>query len=521
MRRINYIREADKLHPSEMENWAMKGKWLYTALGVLAVLAVVGVLVWRSRPVAQSEEAFRSAVVERGTMLVAVSASGSVGPEVRVSLAFELAGRVAEVPVEVGDRVEAGDVLARLDSERLAWQVRQAEAALASAEAQLAQLQVGPRPEEVAAAEANLEAAQAQVSAAAANRDHLVNGASDAQIAAADADLASAVAQQKIAEDTHNLTMECFTFSLAPGTVVPLPDGSTITLTEGLEDGICPALGVPEEQARYNLEAADKALVAARARYDEVLAGADANDVRAAQANVAATAAQRDALQAQLDLLLAGATDEQIAAAEARVAQAQTALEQAELLLGQATLRASFDGVVAEVNVTPGGMTSALPAITLVDTSGFHITIDVDEIDVGQISEGQEVEVTLDSFPDAVIAGIVERIAPAATRQGGVVYYDVTVKLEPTDVQIRADMTANATIVVDEITGVLLIPTWVVRVDRDTGTTYVDRQVGGEVERVDVVLGVRHGGSAQVLDGLSEGDVAVWVEDGLFDFGSQ
>ncbi len=499
----------------------MKGKWVYIALGVLAVLAVVGVLVWRSRPAAQSEEAFRSAVVRRGTMLVAVSASGSVEPEARVGLAFELGGQVAEVLVEVGDQVEAGDALARLDSERLAWQVRQAEAALASAEAQLAQLQVGPRPEEVIGAEANLEAAQAQVDAAAANRDQLASGANDAQIAAAAADLASAIAQQKIAEDTHDLTMECFTFSLAPGTVVPLPDGSTITLTEGLEDGICPALGVPEEQARYNLEAADKALAAARVRYDEVLAGADANDVRAAQANVAAAAAQRDALQAQLELLLAGATDEQIAAAKARVAQARTALDQAELSLEQATLRAPFDGVVAEVNITPGGVTSALPAVTLVDASGFHISIDVDEIDVGQLSEGQEAEVTLDAFPEAVIGGTVERIAPAATRQGGVVYYDVTVKLEPTDVPIRADMTASATIVVDEIADVLLIPTWVVRVDRDTGATYVDRQVAGAVERVDVVLGARHGGNAQVLDGLSEGDVAVWMEDEQFGFGPQ
>jgi HlyD family secretion protein len=503
----------------------MKRMSLYVILGVVAVVvaAVVGVAVWRSRAAAQPEAEARSALVERGTMLVAVSASGSVEPQDRVSLAFEAPGQVAEVPVEVGDGVEAGDVLARLDSERLALQVQQAQARLASAEAQLAQLKAGPRAEEVEASEANLRAVQAQVSATAASRDQLEGGASDAQIAAAEADLASAITQQKIAEDTHDLTMKCVGISFPAGKVITLPGGEVITLTEPFEETFCPALGVPEEQARYRLEAADEELEAAQARFDELLAGADADQVRASRANVSAAAAQRDAAQAQLDLLLAGATDEQIAAAEAQVAQARAALEQAELSLELATLRAPFDGVVAEVNVTAGEMASAgLPAITLVDTSRFRITVSVDEMDVGRLAEGQVAQVTLDAFPDIAITSTVERIAPAATFEGGVVYYDVLIRLAPTGAPIRADMTANATIVVEELTDVLKVPTWVVRVDRSTGQTYVHRQVGGDVERVDVTVGVRHEGVAQVLEGLSEGDEVVWVQDSApLGFGSQ
>jgi HlyD family secretion protein len=492
----------------------MKRMVLYLVLGVVIVAAVVGAIVWQTRLAASPEEEARSAVVERGTMLVAVSASGSIDPQARVSLAFEVPGRVAEVPVEVGDRVEAGDVLARLDTGQLTLQAQQARAALMLAEAQLAQLQAGPRPEEVAAAEANLRAVQAQVSATAANRDPVEGGPSDAQIAAAEADLASAIKQQWVAEDMHEKTMTCVTFTWM-----------------GEVKKICPALGVPEEQARYNLHAADKALAAAQAGLDELLAGADADQIRVAQADVWAAAAQRDAAQAQLDLLLAGATEEQIAAVEAQVAQARAALELAELSLENATLRAPFDGVVAAVNVTAGEMASAgLPAVALVDTSRFRITVSVDEIDVGRLSEGQTAEVTLDAFPDVTINGAVERIAPVATLEGGVVYYDVVIGLAPTDVPIRADMTANATIVVEELADALVIPTWVVRVDRSTGQTYVDRQVGDggtvgdrpqRVERVDVVLGVRHEGVAQVLDGLSEGDQVVWVEDSqILDFGN-
>ena len=487
----------------------MKRNMRYAILGaiIIIVAVVVVVIVWRARQAAQPEEVTRSAIVERGTMLVAVSASGSIEPQARVNLAFEMPGRVAEVAVEVGDVIETGDVLARLDTAQLALQVQQAQAALAAAEAQLAQIKAGARPEEIAAAEANLRAVEAQVSGAAANRDQLESGASDAQIAAAEADLASAVIQQRSAKEAHDTTMKCY----------KMPDGSEK----------CPLLGKIEEQARYNLDVANKTLTASQARLDELLAGADPDQLRATQANVWAAAAQRDAAQAQLDLLLAGATEGQIAAAEAQVAQARVALELAELALEKATLRAPFDGVVAAVNVTTGEMApTGLPASTLLDISRFRITVGVDEMDVGLLAPGQTAQVTLDAFPDIIIDGTVERIAPAATILGGVVYYDVVIELAPTDAPIRADMTVNTTIVVEELTDVLVIPTWVVRVDRGMGQTYVNRQVGAaggaadQIERVDVELGVRHEGVTQVLNGLSEGDKVVWVQEStLFDFG--
>ncbi|MBN1978898.1 MAG: efflux RND transporter periplasmic adaptor subunit [Anaerolineae bacterium] len=479
----------------------MKRRTLYTIIGVIAIVAVIaGIIIWQTQKPAQPTGETRTAVVERGTLLVVVSASGVIEPRDRVNLTFEQPGSVHEVLVEIGDTVEKDVVLARLDTGQLALQVRQARAALASAEAQLAQLKKGARPEEVAAAEANLHAAEAQVSGAAAQLNRLKAGATDAEIAAAEAELASATIQQIRAEDLHELTMTCYTFELG-----------------GEERTFCPALGAPEEQARYNLEAADKALAAAQARYAEVLAGADANQIRAAEASVLAAAAQRDAAKAQLDLLLSGATEGQVAATEAQAEQARASLEQAELALEMATLRAPFDGIVAAVNIKTGEMApTGQPAITVIDISQFHITVSVDELDVGRLSEGQAAQITIDAFPNAALDGTVASIAPAATFEGSVVYYDIVIALGPTDVPIRADMTANATIVVEKLTDVLLIPTWVVRVDRATGQTYVDKQVGEQTERVDVKLGVRHEGAAQVLDGLVEGDVVVWIQTSRF-----
>ena len=381
-------------------NTKMKRTILYVALGVVVVAAVAGALFLRSRRTAQAEEAIRSTVVKRGTMLVAVSASGSVEPQARVDLAFEVPGLVAEVPVEVGDAVVAGDVLARLDTEQLALQVQQSRASLASVEAQLAQLRAGAQPDEIESSEANLRAAEAQVSAAVANLDQLQGDASEAQVSAAEAELASARLQQKAAQIAY--------------------------------DRIDKKDKERKERARYDLYAADQALAAAQAGLDDVLAGADAEQVRAARANVAAAAAQRDAAQAQLDLLLAGTSDEQIAAAEARVAQTRVALEGAELSLEQSILRAPFDGVVAALNVVAGErVATGLPAVTLVDRSAFRVRVSVDELDVAQLVQGLEADVTLDALPSAELVGTVERIAPAATVDGGVVNYDVIVDLAP------------------------------------------------------------------------------------------
>lgn len=460
----------------------MKRKGLYIVLGFLIVAAVGGVIFWQTRPVSQAQEVYRAAQVERGSMVVSVSVSGRIKPEKRVGLAFERPGRVEEVLVEVGERVVAGDALVRLEADQLALQVEQSKAALAAAEAQLAQLQAGPSEADVERAEANVRAAEAQLSAAAAQRDQVASGPSAAQIAAAEAKLEQARTQKEIAQDTYDLTDK-----------------------ENKDK---------KEQANYDLYVAKEELRAAQAELDELLAGADADELRKAQANVAAAAAQRDAAQAQLDLLKAGTTEEDIDDAQAQVAQAQAALELAELSLDQTVLRAPFDGVLSEINVTPGELPPTMePPVVLLDDSAFQIAVNVDEMDVSQLAQGQKAQVTVEALPDVELTGVIASIAPVASIEGGVISYDVVIELADTDASIRADMTANATIKVKELTDVLKIPTWVVRVDRDTGQMYVHRRVGGTFERVDISLGVREGGFVQVMDGLSEGDEVVRLED--------
>jgi len=500
----------------------MNRKILYAALGLLLIGAVVGGLVWQSQQQrSQLPDDLRSAVVERGEMIVAVSATGSIRPVRRANLALELGGQVTDVPVEVGDAVREGDLLVGLDTERSQLQLAQAEASLASARAQLAKLEAGARAQEVEASEANLRAAEAQIGVAAAERDQVAGGARQADIASAEAEVASALTLQKKAYDWHETTMECRKIERDAGDVINIGGGQTITLTEGFKRTICPLLGVPEEQARYRLEAADDALEAARARLEEVRAGADANQLSAAQSNVAAAAAQRDATQSQLDLLVEGPTDAQIASAESNVDQAETAIERARITLEQGRLEASFDGIVAAVDATVGQQAAAgMPVVTVIDPTVFYVTIEVDELDVARLKVGQPARLSFDALPNAVVTGMVKHIAEAAGMDGGIVTYEVRIDLAPSDAPIKSDMTASATIVVEEIKDALKIPTWAIHVDRDSGQYYVRRRTASGVERVDVGLGARHEGVAQVLSGLSAGDEVVRVpESSQFNFG--
>ncbi len=191
--------------------------------------------------------------------------------------------------------------------------------------------------------------------------------------------------------------------------------------------------------------------------------------------------------------------------------QARAALEAARRNLEKAGPRAPFDGVVAAVNVSAGEMApTGRPAVSLVDLSAFQVTVNVDEMDIARLRVGLPAEVTLDALPDIALTGHVERIGPAATVLEGTVAYPAVIVLDPTDVPVRVGMSASVIIRVEELTGQLLIPNWVVRIDQTTGQPYVYRRTTkGDLERVDIRLGIRYEGYSQVLSGLNEGDILV------------
>jgi len=355
-----------------------------------------------------------------------VPASGAIVPARRATLSCEIGGQAVAVSVEEGDTVEAGQVLIQLDATDLEQAVAQAEAALSVAQARLAQVKAGARPEEIASAEAAVTAAQAQLTTAQANLSaaqaelaRLQAGARPGEVTIAEIKVARARTYKEMAERLYEL------IAYRPGAEV--------------------------SEAAFNARLAAHDLDLAKAQLDLVKAGATAQELAQAQANVKAAEAQVRAAQAavtqaqaRLDLLKAGAGAEDIAVSEAQVAQAQAALDAAKAARDKATLTAPFAGTVGAVYVREGEMVApGQPVMVLGDLTTLRVeTTDLDEVDVARVAVGQQAIVTFDAIPERVYAGRVTRISPMAAPGAGGVNYTVIIVLEETDPALRWGMTA-------------------------------------------------------------------------------
>jgi HlyD family secretion protein len=136
-------------------------------------------------------------------------------------------------------------------------------------------------------------------------------------------------------------------------------------------------------------------------------------------------------------LLKAGATTEQIDAAKARVAQAQAALD-------EATLLASFDGIIAELPINLGEMVApGVRVASIADLSNWQVeTDDLSEVDVVNVQPGAAVSVTVDALPGVTLTGQVTSITPRSAVKRGDVTYTVKVALANPDPRLKWGMTA-------------------------------------------------------------------------------
>lgn len=414
-----------------------------------------------------------------------IFAEGALEPIDHITLSFQGGGRVSQLFVQEGDRVEAGDPLIQLDPTDADIALQQAQARLATAEAgltvaqtrlrlaqsglataqgrvavaeaQLALVQSGPLPEELAAAQANVAAAQGVVTQAIGRRDAALDVATDPNIRSAQARVAAAIADRRAVEEQYDTILTtCFA----------TPAGE-----------VCPLYGPVEEAVRAQLAATRQAEAAAQAALDMLLAGPTAAQRRAAGAAVTQAQANQAIAEAQLALLQAGATAEQVAQvavgvrqaqvgvqmtevavqeaetavalATAQVAAAQTAVDAAQLNRDRLTLTAPFAGVITSLPIKIGEIAApGMPVITLADLSGWQVkTTDLTELDVAGIRGESGVEVTFDAIPNTSVRGTVTQVALIPGFSQGDVVYEVTVRLDPSPtLPLRWGLTSFVTV---------------------------------------------------------------------------
>lgn len=392
--------------------------------------------------------------------LAFVEATGKVVPARWAHLGFRSPGLVTEVLVEEGQRVEAGQVLARLESSELEAALSQAQAALEIARAQLAGLESGVRPVELARGEVAADIARENVEAA-----ELAVEMAQANVAAAES--AVAIAQASLRELRSGPTADelevarqqvemakaqLYAFQGQRDAVGGGRDrsGYQSGAYEAAEGQVMAAewtVSIAELNHRILADGARPGQIAvAAAQVTQAEAAVDVAEAQevAAQQQVAIAREQVRQAQAEIDLLKAPAREADLAAARARVSQAEAALQGAQAALGKTVLVAPFTGTVTQVDLHAGEyVMMGVSVIALGDLATLWVeTTDLDEIDVARVAEGRKATLALDALPDVKLQGTVQSIALKSSPGGGGTAFKVIITFDEIDQRLRWGMTA-------------------------------------------------------------------------------
>src|SRR6267154_2878124 len=292
------------------------------------------------------------------------------------------------------------------------------------------------------------------------------------------------------------------------------------------------------DQARAQLEAASASVSGTRADLERAKVDAEGPDVpmlkraydRAqgmakegvvsasalddAEKNYVMSVNKQNVSKAQLQVLQA-----KIGQAEGQVAQDRANLKQLEEQLSYTTIESPIDGIVLSRDVEIGDAVSSILVLgssatlvmTLGDTSEVYVKGKVDESDIGKVYLGQPARIKVESFKDKTFSGKVTKISPMGVEKDNVTTFEVRVSIQNPGGELKAEMTANAEIILEEHKAVLQIPEGAILYDKDkkASVEIPDSKGKDGKNKIAVNIGISNGAKTEVLSGLKEGDQVV------------
>ncbi|HZR30427.1 MAG TPA: efflux RND transporter periplasmic adaptor subunit [Terriglobales bacterium] len=223
---------------------------------------------------------------------------------------------------------------------------------------------------------------------------------------------------------------------------------------------------------------------------------------------------KRDVARAQLTVSKA-----KLMQASAQVQQQKANLEQLAQQYRYATIVSPIDGVVLSRDVEIGDAVSSILVLgssstlvmTLGDTSQVYVKGKVDESDIGKVYLGQPARIKVESFKDKNFTGKVTKIQPMGVEKDNVTTFEVRVSINNPGGELKANMTANAEIILEEHKNVLQIPEGALIYDKDKKASVEVPDLHGKdgKRKVAVNIGISNGAKTELLSGLKEGDEVV------------
>jgi HlyD family secretion protein len=523
------------------EDWQKKdilrSKYLWISLGLILLIVVGSYFAYNyfsadSVEVSETSQ-IQTSVARSGDLTVFATGAGQVIPATEVNLGFDEAGTLAERLVKVGDQVQVGDVIARLETNQ-----SEDEIALALAEAELNVLTAQQTLDDIYDS-VQIDTAQAllDVETAQQTLEDLLNGdLRQAQALQAVAEAQEAVYQ---AQRTYNGTR-----STADSSTIDAAYAELVLAEKKLKDQeakfddyankpdedlgkanaqlkLSAAQAVYDTALRYynavtgtgseldlelsaaDLAAAQAKLAEAERDYERIKDGATPGEISLAEANLAFA-------EARYETLKAGVDPAEVSLAEANLANAQAKLALAREDQAVVDLLAPLDGTIMSISASVGEAVGTNAIIVMADLKQPVLEVYLDEADLDKVAVGFEVEVVFDSLPDDMFTGHVTEVSPSLQTVSNIDAVLAWVQLDAESFSKPQSLPVGSNASVDVIGGrtqnTVLVPVEAVReIGPDEYAVFVMEE--GEPRLRIVTVGLMDYTSAEILTGLAAGEI--------------
>jgi HlyD family secretion protein len=432
------------------------------------------------------EPVLQTTKVRTGDLVISVAGAGNLAPAEQVSIGFRSGGVLAEVNTTVGDVVEAGQLLARMDDTALRLQLAQDQL----------NLQALISPEAVIEAEVSALNAESTLEKAIEDLQYLISPAvwrAEDALKRAQAELetlkatsgtsAEALASAENAVETAQANLNRAQAQYKTE-YVPVTFNYTYTDIETEEEleGLFPPTATDITLARAKVGSAELALQSAQTYMEQLKLGQPCNEAGIVTA-------------AEGTLLF-------------KLEQACLDIERTNLSLANTRLVAPISGTITSVNASVGQAVSTTPIVTIATLDQLNLRIYIEETDMALVKVGQRVQATFDAYPDQPVSGELISIEPALqTVEGTPVIVAWAVLENSAGINLLSGMAAEVELIAGEALGALLVPVQALRELTPTSYAVFVFQPDGQLKLTPVSIGLRDFANAEILSGLQAGDL--------------
>jgi HlyD family secretion protein len=461
----------------KQKGWIIGGGATVILLAIVLVVASIRAQAASS----SSSSSYTTTTVQKGTLTSTVEGTGTLASLLSAKLGWQTNGQVTKVDVQTGDVVKANDILASLAP--ASDNTTNLETALVTAQENLAEL---TSPSAIANAQIAVAQAQTDVTNAQSQLNGVKNWKNDSLIQDQYANLVIAKANLDKAQAAYD--------AANVGTYI---NNST-------EAGLYQALY--NAQQKYN---------SAQYYYSLYSQAPTADKIAAAQAKLDLAIATLKSAQDYLTALTSGTVPEGATGTNVlKLKQAQLSVKSAQENLqnykDSTNVTAPFGGTITQINAVEGASVSTgTTAFNIDDLSKLVVAVQVIEVDINSVKIGQLAVLTFDAIPNKTYNGKVIEADLAGTVGQNSVNFTATVQLTDADALVKPGMTANVTIVTNQVEGALLVPSTAIFTD-SAGKQVVYLVQGGQLNAVTVTSGATSDTTTEITgSSLQEGDTIV------------